>query len=128
MSPERLLGKPYSYASDIWALGLSLLALAIGRAPLAAKGGYWGVLQCVCHKEEEGASPALASLPAGTCVGLCCSGCLDVNIWMGDHVNDDDVVILFTPPFSPCSTSSFTHTDLPSPNLKHRRPMVPPHA
>lgn len=55
MSPERLLGQPYSYASDIWGLGLSLLALALGRAPLAAKGGYWGVLQCV----RDGAAPTL---------------------------------------------------------------------
>ena len=48
MSPERLLGHPYSYASDIWGLGLSLLALALGRAPFPARGGgYWAVLQRV---------------------------------------------------------------------------------
>ncbi len=71
MSPERLLGQPYSYASDIWGLGLSLLALALGRAPLAAKGGYWAVLQ-QCMKEAGGAAaPAagvggpLLSLPEG---------------------------------------------------------------
>lgn len=65
MSPERLLGHPYSYASDIWGLGLSLLALALGRAPFPARGGgYWAVLQRV----KDG--PPLG-LPEGkrVCVG-----------------------------------------------------------
>lgn len=76
MSPERLLGHPYSYASDIWGLGLSLLALAVGKAPFrggGGGGGYWAVLQRV----KEG--PPLG-LPEGgwvcltVCVCICVGG------------------------------------------------------
>ncbi|KCV72688.1 STE/STE7 protein kinase [Fonticula alba] len=35
MSPERIQGRSYSFASDIWALGLSILELALGRFPYA---------------------------------------------------------------------------------------------
>lgn len=34
MSPERLLGAPYSVLSDIWSLGLSLIEMAVGRYPI----------------------------------------------------------------------------------------------
>jgi serine/threonine protein kinase len=44
MSPERIAGLPYSYSSDIWSFGLTLLAVALGRYPLDASGGYWGLL------------------------------------------------------------------------------------
>ena len=37
MSPERLRGESYSYSSDIFALGLSLLALVTGRYPIPKK-------------------------------------------------------------------------------------------
>ncbi|GAB5361676.1 hypothetical protein AAMO2058_000733100 [Amorphochlora amoebiformis] len=37
MSPERLEGKPYSYGSDIWAFGLTILACAIGKHPITSK-------------------------------------------------------------------------------------------
>jgi serine/threonine protein kinase len=33
MSPERLENSPYSFASDIWSIGLSILELATGRYP-----------------------------------------------------------------------------------------------
>ncbi|GBG24315.1 Protein kinase, putative [Hondaea fermentalgiana] len=33
MSPERLEGKSYSYAADVWALGVTLTSLAIGKNP-----------------------------------------------------------------------------------------------
>jgi len=33
MSPERLGNLPYSFASDIWAIGLCILELAIGEYP-----------------------------------------------------------------------------------------------
>ena len=47
MSPERLDGQDYSYPCDIWAFGLSLLTVALGRLPLDTKGGFWGILQSV---------------------------------------------------------------------------------
>eukprot|EP00743_Colponemidia_sp_Colp-15_P011250 GILK01012522.1.p1 GENE.GILK01012522.1~~GILK01012522.1.p1 ORF type:complete len:897 (+),score=116.50 GILK01012522.1:95-2785(+) len=47
MSPERLSGQPYSTASDIWSLGLSLLTCALGKFPLPVDGNYFGLLQAV---------------------------------------------------------------------------------
>ena len=37
MSPERLKGGSYSYASDIWSVGLVLAEGALGRFPYAVK-------------------------------------------------------------------------------------------
>ncbi len=34
MSPERINGEAYSTPADVWSLGLSLLACALGRVPL----------------------------------------------------------------------------------------------
>ena len=39
MSPERLGGKPYSFASDIWSLGITLVECALGHFPYAAYTG-----------------------------------------------------------------------------------------
>lgn len=47
MSPERISGDGYSYSSDIWSLGMSLLTTALGKLPLETKHGYWGVLHSV---------------------------------------------------------------------------------
>jgi mitogen-activated protein kinase kinase 1 len=40
MSPERIQGAAYGAASDVWAVGLSLLELAIGRFPYADPAGH----------------------------------------------------------------------------------------
>ncbi|XP_055344815.1 dual specificity mitogen-activated protein kinase kinase 1-like [Paramacrobiotus metropolitanus] len=34
MSPERIVGLPYTITSDLWSLGLSLMELALGRYPI----------------------------------------------------------------------------------------------
>lgn len=47
MSPERINGEGYSYSSDIWSLGLTLLTTALGKLPLETKNGYWGVLYSI---------------------------------------------------------------------------------
>lgn len=47
MSPERIDGKEYSYPSDVWAFGLSILTLALGRLPIDTSGGYWTILQSI---------------------------------------------------------------------------------
>jgi len=39
MSPERLGGKPYSFASDIWSLGITLVECALGQYPYTAYTG-----------------------------------------------------------------------------------------
>ena len=45
MSPERIQGHEYGYASDVWALGLTLHECAVGHFPYARRNGYWGILQ-----------------------------------------------------------------------------------
>lgn len=45
MSPERIDGKEYSFPSDVWAFGLSLIAIATGKLPLDTSGGYWAILK-----------------------------------------------------------------------------------
>ncbi|CAN0455214.1 unnamed protein product, partial [Discosporangium mesarthrocarpum] len=47
MSPERINGEDYSYPSDVWSLGLSLLTTALGRLPFSTKEGYWSVLHSI---------------------------------------------------------------------------------
>lgn len=47
MSPERIDGQEYSFPSDVWALGLSLMTVALGRLPFNSSGGYWSILQSI---------------------------------------------------------------------------------
>lgn len=44
MSPERILGEPYGTNSDVWSVGLSILACAVGQYPLGQSTGYWDLL------------------------------------------------------------------------------------
>ena len=55
MSPERVSGGTYSYASDIWSFGLSLVTCALGRYPI----DYTGT----CHWRTH--APSLAPSPRG---------------------------------------------------------------
>ena len=55
MSPERISGQEYSYDSDIWSFGLSIMTCALGKFPLPASGGYWSLL----HKLRDEPPPEL---------------------------------------------------------------------
>jgi len=55
MSPERIDGRDYSYPSDVWAFGLSLMSVALGRLPIDTQGGYWTIL----HSIRDSAPPKL---------------------------------------------------------------------
>jgi serine/threonine protein kinase len=72
MSPERINGSSYSFASDVWSLGLSLMAVALGRFPLPTEGGYWGMLHALTH----GAMPALPTERFSSEVVDFCNSCL----------------------------------------------------
>lgn len=50
MAPERIESEGYSYAADVWAVGLSILALALGKFPYSTNGGYWALSRAI--KEE----------------------------------------------------------------------------
>lgn len=47
MAPERIDGQDYSYSSDIWSFGLSMMTLSLGRLPFDSSGGFWHILQSV---------------------------------------------------------------------------------
>jgi len=68
MSPERIAGGDYSFSSDIWSFGMTILAVALGRYPFSpgsprlgltgkgsdtagygkeGEGGYWAILQAI---------------------------------------------------------------------------------
>ncbi len=58
MAPERIAGRPYSFSSDCWALGITLLECATGRFPYApaaeCEGGppmdFWELLAAVTEQ------------------------------------------------------------------------------
>lgn len=50
MAPERLNGDAYSYSSDIWSFGLSIITLATGHTPVPTNEGFWGILRSVRAK------------------------------------------------------------------------------
>ncbi len=57
MSPERIDGKDYSFPADIWAFGLSMATIALGKLPIDTRGGYWTIL----HGIRDEPSPSLPS-------------------------------------------------------------------
>lgn len=60
MSPERITGESYSFSSDIWSFGLTILAVAKGRFPIeesALKGGYWGMIKAICDESPPEPGP-----------------------------------------------------------------------
>mmetsp|Transcript_10677 Transcript_10677/g.26537 ORF Transcript_10677/g.26537 Transcript_10677/m.26537 type:complete len:134 (-) Transcript_10677:1061-1462(-) len=60
MSPERLGGKPYSFASDIWSLGITLVECALGRYPYTAYTGsnYFVLLSQIINDPPPQLPPA----------------------------------------------------------------------
>lgn len=65
MAPERISGDVYSFQSDVWSLGLTILAVCRGEFPLAQEAkdaGYWGLLKVIC--EDEPPSPGEKFSPA----------------------------------------------------------------
>ncbi len=61
MSPERLNGSDYTYASDIWGLGISILECFLGRYPFAKPQSYFDYVEAAKSNPSslmEGATPA----------------------------------------------------------------------
>lgn len=63
MSPERIDGKEYSFPSDVWAFGLSMITIALGRFPMDTSGGYWTIL----HGIRDAPPPVLPSHFSSEC-------------------------------------------------------------
>uniref|UniRef100_A0A7S1UCH8 mitogen-activated protein kinase kinase n=1 Tax=Phaeomonas parva TaxID=124430 RepID=A0A7S1UCH8_9STRA len=51
MSPERMAGEGYTFSSDVWSFGLTMLTVALGHMPMADARGYWSVLHAI--RDEE---------------------------------------------------------------------------
>ncbi|GBG30363.1 Mitogen-activated protein kinase kinase 1 [Hondaea fermentalgiana] len=67
MSPERINGEPYSFASDVWSLGLTLMTCALGAFPFREGGSYWDMLHSINNDPipqlpADQFSPAFADL------------------------------------------------------------------
>uniref|UniRef100_A0A7S1KPD3 mitogen-activated protein kinase kinase n=1 Tax=Percolomonas cosmopolitus TaxID=63605 RepID=A0A7S1KPD3_9EUKA len=45
MSPERFEGRKYSYNSDVWSFGMTLVKLRTGQLPFETCGSYWKLVQ-----------------------------------------------------------------------------------
>ncbi len=72
MSPERIHGEEYSYASDVWSFGLTIVECALGHFPYERFQGYWGILQAglrydappLTHPSPEPPPRAAAARPS----------------------------------------------------------------
>jgi len=53
MSPERFGSEPYSFPSDIWSLGLTLMQCATGEYPYLRNSGktYWELMEVIVQKD-----------------------------------------------------------------------------
>merc|ERR1711920_130466 len=52
MSPERVLGEDYSFAADIWSLGLCVMELATGTYPYGSIPSFPVLFDNLCNKPE----------------------------------------------------------------------------
>jgi len=57
MSPERVLGEDYSFAADIWSLGLCVYELASGTYPYGSVASFPVLFDNLCNKPEPRLSP-----------------------------------------------------------------------
>ncbi len=70
-APERMRGDPYSFPSDVWAVGVITLEALAGTHPYAGiKGGYMSVMAAVCNQPSppppEGSPPEVIDFVAAT--------------------------------------------------------------
>jgi len=55
-SPERLLSQPHSFPADVWALGITLIAVATGKVPFSGSTGFIHLQDMVVNKPIPGLS------------------------------------------------------------------------
>lgn len=58
MSPERLQGSTYTYASDVWALGISIVECLLGRYPFDRPQSYFDYIDATMSKDMLGKTGA----------------------------------------------------------------------
>eukprot|EP00470_Lotharella_oceanica_P013677 CAMPEP_0170192270 /NCGR_PEP_ID=MMETSP0040_2-20121228/53707_1 /TAXON_ID=641309 /ORGANISM="Lotharella oceanica, Strain CCMP622" /LENGTH=498 /DNA_ID=CAMNT_0010440575 /DNA_START=96 /DNA_END=1592 /DNA_ORIENTATION=+ len=57
-SPERLMSQPHSFPADVWALGITLIAVASGKMPFSNSTGFVHLQEMVVNKPIPGLVPA----------------------------------------------------------------------
>jgi len=70
MSPERLGGKPYSFASDIWSLGITLVECALGQAHAFGLGVDCGMLVLWRGFVRDGSVPPVSTVSVHSLYGV----------------------------------------------------------
>lgn len=72
MSPERLQGSEYTYASDIWALGVSLVECLLGRYPFDRPQNYFDYIETTMNSNLlDSAEMSAVSSQARAFVEIC---------------------------------------------------------
>ena len=73
MAPERMTGQQYSFASDIWAFGITIHTTAIGRYPYKLNGGgFWPLLNAIQESPVPLPPESLFSSEFITFIGSAC--------------------------------------------------------
>eukprot|EP00948_MAST-09A_sp_MAST-9A-sp1_P004051 g4051.t1 len=76
MAPERITSEEYSFAADIWSMGMCILTCAIGHYPFQTdESSYWGLINSITSENKivdlpDSFSPAFRSF---------CQACLQKN-------------------------------------------------
>lgn len=83
MSPERIDSDSYSYPSDIWSLGMSLVTCALGHLAFDTDSGYFGLRSTI----KEKPSPQLPNTFSPLCRSFI-SSCLHKNPTRRAKIND----------------------------------------
>merc|ERR1711957_507647 len=71
MSPERVLGEDYSFAADIWSLGLCVYELASGVYPSGSVASFPVLFDNLCNKPEPRLQSGKFTEPLCKFVELC---------------------------------------------------------
>lgn len=70
MSPERMMGEAYSYASDVWSFGLMVLEALLGQSPYPPASSFMGMVSLVVHGPPP-EPPASSSAALGDFLSAC---------------------------------------------------------
>lgn len=83
MSPERIDSENYSYPSDIWSLGMSLVTCALGKLAFEVNSGFFGLRSTIIEKQ----SPQLPASFSPLCRSFI-SSCLQKKPTRRAKIND----------------------------------------
>ena len=71
MSPERAIGRDYSFSSDIWSLGMVLYEVATGRFPFPQMASFPVLFDHLCNRPEPRLDTSIFSNVLCDLVSLC---------------------------------------------------------